>query len=176
MQANRRFRVPRASCKRPGKKRIFMLVRSFEELALSLAATLMNLISTHTQAIQSVETADAPPPGGHYSQATIANGFVFVSGQLPIKLGAHSELPAGIDAQTRQVLSNVEAILRAANSSLDRVVSVTVYVTDIKNWPEVNRVYADVFGQHRPARVVAVSPQLHFGSLVEIQAVALAGG
>jgi 2-iminobutanoate/2-iminopropanoate deaminase len=174
MQENRRFRVPRASCKRPGKKRIFMLVRSFEELALSLAARLMNLIST--QAIQSVETADAPPPGGHYSQATIANGFVFVSGQLPIKLGAHSELPAGIDAQTRQVLSNVEAILRAANSSLDRVVSVTVYVTDIKNWPEVNRVYADVFGQHRPARVVAVSPQLHFGSLVEIQAVALAGG
>lgn len=151
-----------------------MLVRSFEELALSLAARLMNLIST--QAIQSVETADAPPPGGHYSQATIANGFVFVSGQLPIKLGAHSELPAGIDAQARQVLSNVEAILRAANSSLDRVVSVTVYVTDIKNWPEVNRVYADVFGQHRPARVVAVSPQLHFGSLVEIQAVALAGG
>ena len=105
-----------------------------------------------------------------------ANGFVFVSGQLPIKLGEHSELPAGIDAQARQVLSNVEAILRAANSSLDRVVSVTVYVTDIKNWPEVNRVYADVFGQHRPARIVAVSLQLHFGSLVEIQAVALAGG
>jgi 2-iminobutanoate/2-iminopropanoate deaminase len=146
----------------------------FGELTLSLAARLMNLISTQT--VQSVETADAPPPGGHYSQATIANGFVFVSGQLPIKLGGHNELPTGIDAQTRQVLSNVEAILRAANSSLDRVVSVTVYVTDIKNWPEVNRVYADVFGQHRPARVVAVSPQLYFGSLVEIQAVALAGG
>ena len=63
----------------------------------------------------------------------------------------------------------------AADSSLDRVVSVTVYVTDIANWPEVNRVYADVLGKHRPARVVAVSPQLHFGSLVEIQAAGLVG-
>jgi enamine deaminase RidA (YjgF/YER057c/UK114 family) len=68
----------------------------------------------------------------------------------------------------------VDAILRAANTSLERVVNVTVYVTDITNWPEVNRVYADVFGKHRPARVVAVSAQLHFGSLVEIQAVAIA--
>jgi 2-iminobutanoate/2-iminopropanoate deaminase len=127
------------------------------------------------QTVQSVETAEAPLPGGHYSQAVIANGFVFVAGQLPVKLGGRNEIPAGIDAQTRQALSNVDAILRAANSSLDRVVSVTVYVTDIANWPEVNRVYADVFGKHRPARVVAVSPQLHFGSLVEIQAVALAG-
>jgi 2-iminobutanoate/2-iminopropanoate deaminase len=92
-----------------------------------------------------------------------------------VKLGGRNEVPAGIDAQTRQALSNVDAILRAANSSLDRVVSVTVYVTDIAHWPEVNRVYADVFGKHRPARAVAVSPQLHFGSLVEVQAVALAG-
>jgi 2-iminobutanoate/2-iminopropanoate deaminase len=55
------------------------------------------------------------------------------------------------------------------------VVSVTVYVTDIANWPAANRVYAEVFGKHRPARVVAVSPQLHFGSLVEIQAIGFVG-
>jgi 2-iminobutanoate/2-iminopropanoate deaminase len=71
--------------------------------------------------------------------------------------------------------SNVEAILRTAHSSLDRAVSVTVYVTDIANWPAVNKIYAEMFGKHRPARVVAVSPQLHFDSLVEIQAIALAG-
>lgn len=127
------------------------------------------------QTIQSVETAEAPPPGGHYSQAIIANGFVFVSGQLPIKLGGGHETPEGIEAQTRQALANVSAILRAAHSSMDNVVSVTVYVTDIANWPAVNKVYAEVFGKHRPARVVAVSPQLHFGSLVEVQAISVIG-
>jgi 2-iminobutanoate/2-iminopropanoate deaminase len=128
-----------------------------------------------SQTVQPVETGQAPPPGGHYSQAIVANGFVFVSGQLPIKPGGGHEIPSGIEGQTRQALSNVDTILRAAGSDLDRVVSVTVYVTDIANWPEVDRVYGDVFGEHRPARVVAVSPQLHFGSLVEIQAIALAG-
>jgi 2-iminobutanoate/2-iminopropanoate deaminase len=140
--------------------------------SIAILAVSASIVSAQT--IQSVETAEAPPPGGHYSQAIIANGFVFVAGQLPIKPGGRNEIPAGIEAQTRQALSNVDAILRAANTSLERVVSVTVYVTDITNWPEVNRVYADVFGKHRPARVVAVSAQLHFGSLVEIQAVALA--
>jgi 2-iminobutanoate/2-iminopropanoate deaminase len=144
-------------------------------ILFTIAMLALNASIASAQTLQLIETAEAPPPGGHYSQAIIANGFVFVAGQLPIKLGGRNEIPAGIDAQTRQALSNVDAILRAANSSLDRVVSVTVYVTDIANWPEVNRVYADVFGKHRPARVVAVSPQLHFGSLVEIQAVALAG-
>ena len=127
------------------------------------------------QSVQRVETAEAPAPGGHYSQAVVGGGFVFVAGQLPIKPGSHNEIPAGIEAQTRQALSNVAAILRAAHTDLDRVVSVTVYVTDIANWPEVNRVYAEVFGNSRPARVVAVSPQLHFGSLIEVQAIAIAG-
>ena len=144
-------------------------------ITLAVAMVVLNCQGVASQTISPVETSQAPPAGGHYSQALVANGFVFVSGQLPIKPGGGREIPAGIEAQTRQALFNVDAILRAANSGLDRVVSVTVYVTDISNWPEVNRVYADVFGQHRPARVVAVSPQLHFGSLVEIQAVALAG-
>jgi 2-iminobutanoate/2-iminopropanoate deaminase len=135
-----------------------------------LAVALLPPISftASAQTIHSVETAEAPPPGGHYSQAVIANGFVFVSGQLPVKLGGKHEIPEGIEAQTRQALANDGAILRAAHSSLDNVVSVTVYVTDIANWPAVNRVYAEVFGKHRPARIVAVSPQLHFGSLVEL--------
>ena len=147
------------------------------KMGFQLAVALLALkgLSVSAQPIQSVETPDAPPPGGHYSQAVVANGFVFVSGQLPIKLGGGHEVPEGIEAQTRQALANVAAILRAAHSSLDNVVSVTVYVTDIANWPAVNRVYAEVFGKHRPARVVAVSPQLHFHSLVEIQAIGLVG-
>jgi len=147
----------------------------FAGVPFAVAALVLNCSVGASQTVQPVETDQAPPAGGHYSQAIVANGFVFVSGQLPIKPGGGREIPAGIEGQTRQALSNVDAILRAAGSDLDRVVSVTVYVTDIENWPEVNLVYADVFGQHRPARVVAVSPQLHFGSLVEIQAIALAG-
>jgi 2-iminobutanoate/2-iminopropanoate deaminase len=147
----------------------------FARVPFAVAVLALNCSVGASQTVQPVETGQAPPPGGHYSQAIVANGFVFVSGQLPIKPGGGHEIPAGIEGQTRQALSNVDAILRASGSDLDRVVSVTVYVTYIANWPEVDRVYADVLGKHRPARVVAVSPQLHFGSLVEIQAIALAG-
>lgn len=119
-----------------------------------------------------VTTDAAPPAGGHYSQAVRANGFLFVAGQLPIKLGGG--IPEGVEAQARQALANVRAILEGAGSSLDRVVSATVYVSDIDLWPDVNRIYAEAFGSHRPARTVAVSPQLHYGALVEVQVIALA--
>ncbi|MGA0595872.1 RidA family protein [Enterovirga sp. CN4-39] len=119
-----------------------------------------------------ITTADAPPAGGHYSQAVAANGFLFVAGQLPIRL--EGGIPDGIEAQTRQALANAEAILKAAGSGLDKVVSATVYVSNIELWPDVNRVYAEIFGTHRPARTVAVSPQLHYGALVEVQVIALA--
>lgn len=119
-----------------------------------------------------ITTTDAPPAGGHYSQAVAANELLFVAGQLPIRL--QGGIPDGIEAQTRQALANVEAILKAAGSALDKVVTATVYVSDIGLWPDVNRVYAEIFGTHRPARTVAVSPQLHYGALVEIQVIALA--
>lgn len=119
------------------------------------------------------------PPGGHYSQAVIANGFVFVSGQLPIVPGAPARegsppVPDGIAAQTRQALANLAAILRTAGSGLDKLVSVTVYLADIADWPAVNGIYAEILRDHRPARTIAVSPQLHYGCLIEVQATALA--
>lgn len=119
-----------------------------------------------------IVTPDAPPAGGHYSQAVSANGMIFVAGQLPVK--PEGGIPEGIEAQTRQALANVETILKAAGAGLDRIVSATVYVSSIDLWPAVNRVYADTLGAHRPARTVAVSPQLHYGALVEIQVIALA--
>ena len=115
-----------------------------------------------------------PKSGGHYSQAVVANGFVFVAGQLPLITDSNGAIPVGIEAQTRQALRNVAHILEAAGSGLHKLVSVTVYVTDIADWPTVNQVYAEVLGDHRPARTVAVSPQLHFGCLVEAQATAIA--
>jgi 2-iminobutanoate/2-iminopropanoate deaminase len=124
--------------------------------------------------MQHVRSDLGPQPRGHYSQAVTANGFVFVAGQLPLVVGSDDAVPKGIEAQTRQVLRNVGHVLEAAGSGLDKLVSVTVYVTDIADWPIVNRIYAEMLGDHRPARTVAVSPQLHFGCLVEIQAIATA--
>lgn len=121
-----------------------------------------------------ISVPGAPPPGGHYSPAVRANGFVFVAGQLPMAPDGGGA-PEGVEAQTRQALANVETVLKAAGATLADVVSATVYVTDIALWPAVNAVYAEIFGAHRPARTVAVSPQLHFGCLVEVQVIAAPG-
>ena len=118
-----------------------------------------------------VETSYAPRPAGHYSQAVVHGGLVFVAGQLPIDPAGTR--PAGdVEEQTEQTLRNVEAILRAAGTTLDRLLSVTVYVADIALWPRVNAAYARVLGAHRPARAVVPVKELHHGWLVEIQAVA----
>jgi 2-iminobutanoate/2-iminopropanoate deaminase len=123
--------------------------------------------------VQPISTPDAPRPAGHYSQAMVHGGFAFVAGQLPLH-PATGELvgPADIAAQTEQVLANVEAILRAAGSGLDRVVSVTAYVTDLALWGTVNEVYGRRFGEHRPARAVIPVPALRHGCLIELQAIA----
>ncbi|MGE5926134.1 MAG: RidA family protein [Gemmatimonadota bacterium] len=127
--------------------------------------------------IEPVATRDAPGPAGHYSQAVVAGGLVFVAGQLPLDPATGQVVGAAddIEAQTRQVLRNVEAILRAAGSGLDRLVSVTVFVTSRAHWSGVNRVYADVLGAHRPARAIVPVPELRPGCLIEVQAIAAVG-
>lgn len=119
-----------------------------------------------------IRTDAAPIPAGHYSQAIVHNGFVFVAGQLPIVPGEREHRPGTAGEQTTQTLRNVDAILRAAGSSLDRVVQMTIYVTDISLWSEVNAAYAQVMGDHRPARAVVPVNALHHGYVVEIQAIA----
>lgn len=123
-----------------------------------------------------VTSPQVPLPRGHYSHAMVANGLVFVSGQLPI--GPDGPLPPGtpFDAQVRQVLANTRAIVEAAGSSLDHVVRVTVYIADIALWPEFNRLYAEFFGTHRPARTVVPVPGLHDGYALEVDAVAMVRG
>lgn len=119
-----------------------------------------------------VETDRAPRPGGHYSQAVVHNGTVYVAGQLPID-PSNPKAPLGDAAsQARQALDNVRHILEAAGSGLDLAVQMTIYVSDIAHWGEVNRVYTEVMGEHRPARAVVPTRDLHFGYLVEIQTVA----
>jgi 2-iminobutanoate/2-iminopropanoate deaminase len=114
-------------------------------------------------------------PGGHYSHAVVAGGFVFVAGQLPIAPDGTRLADAPFAEQVRQVLANVDAALEAAGSSRQRLVQVRVYVTDIARWPEFNGLYAAWLGEHRPARAVVPVPTLHFGLQVEVEGVALAG-
>jgi 2-iminobutanoate/2-iminopropanoate deaminase len=114
-------------------------------------------------------------PGGHYSHAIAANGLVFVSGQLPIAPDGRKLDTAPFEEQARQVLDNVAHALNAAGSSVDRLVQVRVYVTDIAAWPAFNTLYAAWAGAARPARAVVPVPQLHYGFKIEVEAVALAG-
>jgi 2-iminobutanoate/2-iminopropanoate deaminase len=122
--------------------------------------------------MQSIETPTAPRPAGHYSQAIVHNGLVFVAGQLPIVPGQQGHTPGTVAQQTEQTLRNVAAILAAAGSGLERVVSMTIYVANIEHWGEVNTVYTRVMGAHKPARAVVPVKDLHYGYALEIQCIA----
>lgn len=111
------------------------------------------------------------PANGHYSPAVISRGMVYVSGQLPIDPDT-KQIPAGIEAQTRLALANVERMLSACGSTKGDVVLCHVYVSDIADWDSVNAVYAAFFGNHKPARVVVPTRELHHGAKVEIEAMA----
>ena len=113
------------------------------------------------------------PPGGHYSHAVTANGFVFVSGELPIAPDGTKLNEAPFEQQAQQVLDNVAFALKGAGSSVDKLVQVRVYVTDIGDWPAFNALYAKWAGGARPARCVVPVPQLHCGFKIEVEAVAV---
>ena len=124
--------------------------------------------------VQTLSSDELATPGGHYSHAVVAGGFVFVAGQLPIDAQGTKLVDASFAEQTQQVLANVAAALRAAGSSPQQLVQVRVYITDIALWPEFNTLYASWIGAHRPARAVVPVPQLHHGLKIEVEAVALA--
>ncbi len=115
---------------------------------------------------------DAPRPAGHYAQAIEHEGLIYVSGQLPIDPQQDRQSAGPIETQTAQALANLDAILKAAGSARDRVLKVTVYIADIALWERVNAVYARFFGDHRPARAIVPTRDLHFGFQIEIEAVA----
>jgi len=121
--------------------------------------------------IQRINPSTLAPPGGHYSHAVVANGFVFISGQLPINPAGEKLNQASFEEQARQVLSNVQAALEAAGSSVANLAQVRVYVTDIEQWPAFNRLYLAWAGAAPPARAVVPVPLLHHGFLIEVEAV-----
>ncbi len=119
-----------------------------------------------------ISTPHAPTPAGHYSQGIVHNGTLYVSGQLPIDPVTGERRLGSIEEQTTQALENVAAIVRAGGSDLEDVLKVTVYVSDIELWGRVNAVYARFFGDHRPARAIVPTRDLHHGVQIEIEAVA----
>ena len=122
--------------------------------------------------MRTIETPSAPTPRGHYSQAIVHAGLAYVAGQLPIDPGTGEVVGATAAEQAVRTLRNVEAVLEAAGSSLDRVLSLTIYVTDESHWPGVNSAVAEVFGAHRPARAIIPISPLRGGAMLEIQAIA----
>ena len=123
-----------------------------------------------------VRTDDAPAPfqGAPYSQAIKAGGLVFVSGQVSLAPGSPDPVSDEIGAQTEQVFANLRAILEAAGTSLDRVVKTTVYLRNLGDFQEMNEVYRKYVGELPPARATIEVSALPAGSLVEIDAIALA--
>ena len=119
-----------------------------------------------------IDTELAAKPLGHYSQAIVHNGLVYVSGQLPIDPNDESRFLETVEDQTLQTLKNVQAVLVAANSDKSLVLKATVYISDISIWAQVNQVYTSFFGDHLPARSAVPTKNLPKGYLVEIDVIA----
>lgn len=126
-------------------------------------------------AVERMLTETAPKPAGHYSQAICHDDLIFVSGQLPVTLDGKIIAEKSFEEQARLALANLLAIVKAAGSSPDRVLKVTVFLAGVEYWPEFNAVYAEAFGEARPARSVVPVSALHYGCLVEIEAIAARG-
>lgn len=122
--------------------------------------------------MEKILTNAAPAPAGHYSQAIRHNGLVFVSGQLPLDPVSKQVVEGGIEPQLRQVMANISAILEASGSGLDNILKATIYIPDSSYWPEINRVYAECMGDHKPARAVIPCGDLHYGVLLEMEVIA----
>lgn len=121
-----------------------------------------------------VATKHAPAAVGPYSQAIVAGGLIFSSGQLGL-IPETGKLPVGIEAQTRQVLANLASVLEAAGSTMDQVVKTTIFLVDMNDFATVNAIYADAFSTVPPARSTVQVAALPLGGLVEIEAIALNG-
>ena len=120
-----------------------------------------------------VSTPDAPAAIGPYSQAIVANGMVFCSGQIPMDPATGAMVEGDIAAEARQSLANLFAVLRAAGSSPAQVVRTTIFLTSMSDFAAVNAVYAEAFGEARPARATVAVAGLPRGARVEIDAIAL---
>ena len=119
-----------------------------------------------------VSTPHAPGAIGPYSQAVIANGFIYTAGQIALDPAIGQVVEGGIREQTTRVMANLKAVLEAAGSGLGKVVKTTVFLIDMAEFAEMNEVYAKAFGEHKPARSTVAVSGLPRGVRVEIEVVA----
>jgi len=122
--------------------------------------------------LEIIHSSKAPEPLGHYSQAILADNILYISGQLPIDPQDPALIFETPELQTTQTLKNLESVLVVSGASKEMIVKVTIYISDIAIWPQVNASYASFFGSHRPARTAVPVPALPKGFMVEIDAIA----
>ena len=109
---------------------------------------------------------------GHYVPGIISNGMLYISGQLSLDPDTRKVVDGGIRAHMKQALKNMDAVLREAGLTRNNVVHCRVYIAGIESWDDVNDEYSKFFGEHKPARIIVSTSELHFGCLVEIEAIA----
>ncbi len=122
--------------------------------------------------MKQIVTDNAPAAFGPFSQAMAANGLIFTSGALPLAPETGALVDGGIEKQTHQTLKNLQAVVEAAGASMEKIVQVVIYLTDMNDFHKMNEVYASYFDEHFPARATVGVAALAKGALVEIQAIA----
>lgn len=125
--------------------------------------------------LKPISSPNAPNAVGPYSQAIVVDNRIYTSGQIAIDPATGTMVEGDIEAQTRRVLANLKAVLEAGGSSYDRVIKTTVFLTNLADFSRMNVLYAEAFGEHRPARSTIQVAALPLGAIVEIEAVAVVG-
>ncbi|HMU91976.1 MAG TPA: RidA family protein [Anaerolineales bacterium] len=121
-----------------------------------------------------IQTEKAPKAIGPYSQAIRTDAFIFTAGQIGIDPTTGELISGAVEEQTRQALSNLRNVIEAAGSNMDNVVKTTVFLKDMADFPKMNAIYAEFFGENPPARSTIAVAALPKGGLVEVEAVVLA--
>jgi len=121
-----------------------------------------------------IQTEKAPKAIGPYSQAIHTDAFIFTAGQIGIDPTTGELISGAVEEQTRQALSNLRNVIEAAGSNMDNVVKTTVFLKDMADFPKMNAIYAEFFGENPPARSTIAVAALPKGGLVEVEAVVLA--
>lgn len=122
-----------------------------------------------------VSTTNAPAAIGPYSQAVKANGLVFCSGQIPLIPETMELIENDINKQTEQVLKNIDAVLKEAGTSKNKVLKTTIFLADFNHFGAVNKIYGNYFGDHKPARATVEVSRLPKDVLIEVECIALEG-
>ncbi|MBX3044769.1 MAG: Rid family detoxifying hydrolase [Candidatus Kapabacteria bacterium] len=122
--------------------------------------------------LRSIFTESAPKPAGHYSQAIVHNGLIYIAGILPVHPKDGSIVKKDIKKSVIQVFDNLKAVLGEAGSDFSKMLKITVYISNIDDWGEINKIYAEIMGDSKPARTVIEVARLHHDVILEIDGIA----